>query len=147
MKSLLPFLLFFPLFFSCQESMQDKLIGTWENTALDVTMKLNDQQDSLMHIPEGSWERVLNIRPIVTTYTADGNFVSDYYTPEGKSMGSEVGTWEFRNDSLVLKGENYNSAYKVIFEGEKARFTALLDWDQDGQEDDLYDGWQKKIKK
>jgi hypothetical protein len=147
MKHFLVILLCSTLILSCEQSIEDRLVGTWQNTSLDVTMAMPDGQDSLMHIEEGQWEEVLRIKPIVTRYTVDGKFVSDYYTPEGKSLGSELGDWEIRNDSLILKSTNYKWAYKVTFDGNKARFTSLLDWDQDGLADDLYDGWQEKLEK
>ena len=147
MKHFLIIILCSTLFLSCEQSIEDRLVGTWQNTSLDVTMAMPDGQDSLMHIEQGQWEEVLRIKPIVTRYTVDGKFVSDYYTPEGKSLGSEIGDWEIRNDSLIFKSTNYKWAYKLTFDGNKARFTSLLDWDQDGLADDLYDGWQEKLEK
>jgi len=146
MKHFLTILLASSLLFSCQQSMKDRLIGSWQNTTLDVRINLAEDKDSLIHIEEGQWETVLKIKPIVTRYTADGVFVSDYYSPEGKSMGSELGKWQIRNDSLILSSNNYKTVYKVTFEGNKAHFTSILDWDQDGDFDDYYDGWQEKMK-
>lgn len=132
------------LLYSCQSNMGAKLIGTWENTTLNVQTNTAQGQDTTinMMIENGQWEEKLGIKPIITTYLEDGSFKSEYFGPDGKPVGTEEGTWRIRNDSLVLKSGGYNDVYKVIFEGEQARFISYLDWDQDGEADDLYDGWQ-----
>lgn len=134
------------LLFSCQQSMEDRLTGSWQNTTLDLRISIAEGKDSLIHIEAGQWETILKIKPIVTRYTAEGTFVADYYSVAGKSMGSELGKWEIRNDSLILSSTNYHTAYKVTFDGDRARFISYLDWDQDGDPDDYYDGWQEKVK-
>ncbi len=134
------------LFFVACDKKKQNVIGIWENTSLKVTMKLEDGTDSIANIPEGSWEKVLNIKPIRTTYYPDGTFRSEYTALDGKPMGTEEGTWRMRNDSLILNSLGYDSGYKVTFKGDKARFVSLLDWDQDGKADDLYDGWQVRLK-
>jgi len=134
------------IFCACQPSTPS-LIGSWENTSLTVTMKLDNGQDSLMLVPEGSWADVLKIKPIVTNYAEDGTFKSEYFSLEGDPIGTEAGTWKMKGDSLILNSAGYDNAYQVSFEGDNVRFTSLLDWDQDGQPDDLYDGWQKRVDK
>lgn len=137
--------LFAMLLWACNKPKQN-VIGIWENTSLNVTMKLDNGTDSTMRVPEGSWEEVLKIKPIITTYNANGTFKSEYFSLDNKPMGTEEGTWRMRNDSLVLNSLGYDNAYKVIFDGDKAQFVSLLDWDQDGKVDDLYSGWQKRVK-
>lgn len=146
MKQLLIIALASGLLCSCQSNMGDKLIGTWENTTLNVQTNTAQGQDTTINlvIENGQWEEVLGIKPIITTYLKDGSFKSEYFGPDGKPVGTEEGTWRIRNDSLVLKSGGYDNVYKVIFEGEQARFISYLDWDQDGKTDDLYDGWQKR---
>ena len=124
------------------------LIGKWENVSLTVEMPTYGNSDSTSYLKaaEGEWEKVLKIKPIQTTFNEDGSFSSSYFDLDNKPMGIEQGTWFIRNDSLVLVSNNYGSAYKVTISGDKARFKAFLDWDQDGKSDDLYDGWQKRLK-
>lgn len=137
------------LLFSCQSdpTIQEQLIGTWENTSLTVTMKLADGSDSAMVINDGEWEATLKIKPIVTTYSEDGSFKSEYFSLDDKPLGTEAGEWTVRNDSLILKSQGYDNAYKVVFDGDKVRFISVIDWDQDGLADDHYDGWQKRVNK
>lgn len=147
MKQLLITAVASTLLCSCQSNIGDKLIGTWENTTLNVQTNTAQGQDTTinMMIENGQWEEILGIKPIITTYLADGTFKSEYFGLDGEPVGTEEGKWRIRNDSLVLKSGGYDSVYKVIFEDEQARFISYLDWDQDGEADDLYDGWQKKI--
>lgn len=149
MKQFLTIALVGTMLCSCQPNISDKLIGTWENTTLNVQTNTAQGQDTTIYlvIEADQWEEILNIKPIITTYLADGSFKSEYFGLDGESAGTEAGTWEIRNDSLVLKSEGYDSVYKVIFKGEKVRFISYLDWDQDGETDDLYDGWQMKRNK
>ncbi len=129
-----------------QSDLAEKLIGTWENTTLDVQTNTAQGKDTTIYlsIKQGEWEEALKIKPIVTTYLKDGSFKSEYFGLDGKPMGTEEGTWKIRNDSLVLKSGGYDNVYKVTFKGNEARFVSYLDWDQDGAADDLYDGWQVK---
>ncbi len=133
---------------SCEPGINDRLIGTWENTRLNVQTNSAQGRDTTVYlaIEKGQWEAALNIKPIITTYLDDGSFKSEYFGLDGKPVGTEEGTWAIRNDSLVLKSGGYDNVYKVTFEGDSARFVSYLDWDQDGAADDLYDGWQKKIR-
>jgi len=119
----------------------DQIAGTWTNVSLDITMKTANG-DSLLVADEGQWEEILNIKPIVTTYIPGGIFKSEYYTLEDQLFHTAYGKWEIRNDSLVLTTENEELAYFCEIDNEKAAFRALMDWDQDGQRDDIYAGVQ-----
>lgn len=143
-------LLIMTCIYSCQDSNHlspTDIIGTWENTTLNVEVNTisNGDSSSVLAIDVGEWEKTLNIKPISTTYWTDGTFVSVYRGLDGQEIGKEEGNWSIRNDSLILSSANYKNAYRVTIENKQARFVSYLDWDQDGLMDDLYDGWQKKI--
>ncbi|MBO3698685.1 hypothetical protein [Roseivirga sp. E12] len=136
--------------YSCQDAHHLSpldIVGTWENTTLNVEVSTvsNSDSSSILSIDIGEWEKTLNIKPISTTYWADGTFVSVYRGLDGQEIGKEEGNWSIRNDSLILSSSNYNNAYRVTIQNEQARFVSYLDWDQDGSKDDLYDGWQIKV--
>jgi len=135
------------LTFFAFQSPKPSLIGTWKNTSLTVTMKLDNGQDSVLQVPEGKWEQVLKMKPIMTTFEEDGRFKSEYYGLYGNHLGTEAGTWVMRCDSLILNSSGYDNAYHVSYEGDKSRFVSLLDFDKDGKKDDLYEGWQIRVKK
>lgn len=143
----------FLLLFSCSNKKESSgfsktdIIGTWENISLTVKMKTYQNRDttSYLQVPEGKWEEVLKIKHIRTTYTEDGKYKSVYRDLDDKVVGESEGVWTIRNDSLALETEGVEYTYSVILDNGKARFVSLMDWDQDGEEDDLYDGWQRKV--
>ena len=149
MKQLIYYLIIISGFVQNSTKVKEKdLFGPWENTSLTVEMPTHNNSDSTAYLKaeEGEWEKVLKIKPIKTLFKENGTFTSTYFDLENQPLGSETGTWFLRNDSLVMVSNNYGSAYQVILSNDRARFIAYLDWDQDGQKDDLYDGWQKRVK-
>ncbi|SMD36311.1 hypothetical protein SAMN04488029_2825 [Reichenbachiella faecimaris] len=126
---------------------KELLIGTWKNTALKVKMNTFQNQEATKWLTaqRGQWEAVLQIKPIETTYFSDGRFQSTYTGLDNKRLGTEEGYWKLNGDSLILSSDNYNNSYKLEWTGNELRFVAWLDWDQDGNKDDLYDGWQVKV--
>lgn len=135
---------------ACSTSDIDKelLLGTWKNTSLKVKVNTIQNQDSTSWLiaRRGQWEEVLKIKPIETTYSSDGSFQSVYTSLDNQSLGTEKGRWRLKGDSLILSSDNYNHSYKLEWVENELRFTAWLDWDQDGKKDDLYSGLQMKIR-
>ncbi len=133
---------------SCNSSgSKQSLIGTWENVSLTVGIETQNgsNSSSQLIVNKGEWEKIMKIQPIKTTYLPDGKFTSSYYALDGSPLGKEEGKWFIRNDSLILESTNYSNSYALKFKGNTAQFISKLDWDQDGENDDLYDGWQRKI--
>ncbi|MEO9965315.1 MAG: hypothetical protein ABJF11_05985 [Reichenbachiella sp.] len=134
---------------SCSSHQIDQklLLGTWKNTELRVKMNSFKNEDSIKWLiaKAGEWEKVLKMKPIETTYFPDGTFESKYNGLDGQLLGTEKGQWQLTNDSLILRSANYNNSYKIYYIDHQLRFVSLLDWDEDGKKDDLYDGWQVKI--
>lgn len=133
---------------SSSDINEDLLIGTWKNTALSVKMNTFENQDSINWLiaRRGQWEEVLKIKPIETTYFSDGTFESVYYGLDHQNLGTEKGNWDLDGDTLTLSSPQYSNSYKLELNNNELRFVSWLDWDQDGQKDDLYDGWQIKIR-
>ena len=134
---------------SCQSDpgvTKEQFIGTWENLNISTTLRIGDK-DSLFVVNNGEWESKLGIKPIIAEFKEDGSFTSKYYSPEGNLVNEAGGRWGIRNDSLVLDYDGFNFVYKVTFAADSARFQSLLDFDQDGEQDDLYDSWQRKLPK
>ncbi|OEK06228.1 hypothetical protein [Roseivirga misakiensis] len=150
MKRIILFVLVLGITCSCTKSNRvdpSQIVGTWENTELDVDIKTYNKTnlDSALQIELGEWEAILKLKPIKTTYFEDGTFVAKYFDLEGNPVGEEKGDWKIVNDSLAINSAGYKNIYHVTFKADKARFISILDWDQDGDRDDLYDGWQKKV--
>lgn len=133
----------------CQPRQVDPkaILGSWENTALKVKMNTYQSTDTVRWLvaPEGKWEEVLKIKPIKTTYFEDGTFRSEYKNLDDQPIGTEEGKWLLSGDSLRLFSPQYNYSYKLYLANDRIRFVALVDWDNDGEADDLYDGWQVRV--
>jgi hypothetical protein len=147
MKKLLTLVLLTAFLCSCQPNLEEQLVGSWQNITLNVQMNTAQGQDTTTYlvVEEGQWEEILEIKPILTTFLADGTFTSEYFGLDGKPMGTEAGEWSVKKDSLIMFSEAYTGSYKVILNGNRVRFISYLDWDQDGAPDDLYDGWQERV--
>jgi hypothetical protein len=156
MKKILNLLLLATVLISCESSkkgqkeakveknlLADDLIGEWKNLALTVNMK-NGDIDSILNVPEGQWEKVLNIKPIATTFTTEGTYTSVYKSLEDEIMMTSSGTWAISGDTLRMTERGEDNYYHTKIENGIGTFTGYIDWDQDGEADDLYTGTQKK---
>ncbi len=149
MKDLIKFSIIALLFSACtskaspeyQYSEQD-ILGTWSSLSLTVTYL---DIDSVYVVAEGNWEDMLNIKPIKTTYTADSTYTSEYYDLDGALVFTSSGTWHFKNDSLFLESEGIITPYEFSLEENVGRFVGILDWNQDGEARERYDGKQEKL--
>ena len=118
--------------------------GTWTNVNLAVTIK-NEARDSLVVVNEGEWEKVLGIKPILTTFSSDSSFISKYYSLDNNLMFTSSGKWWVEKDTLVMISESAKNKYAFELDENGVRFSGMLDWDQDGLMDDYYEGVQIKL--
>ncbi|MGL1884899.1 MAG: copper resistance protein NlpE [Reichenbachiella sp.] len=148
-------ILFLSVFiFSCSADKSEKnnatsmqansIVGKWTNVSLLVTMKRLEKEDSLLEAKEGEWEKVLKIKPIVTSFNEDSTFASEYYSIDGQLFNTFYGKWWIRNDSLIMLGEEGETSYYFEISNDRVRFQSKLDWDSDGTIDH-YDAIQVKI--
>ena len=99
---------------------------------------------TLFEVPVGKWEEILKIKPILTTYSEDGSYESEYINLDGTPMQTTRGMWEIDGDSLFLTESSVRTGYHMQWMDGKAKFSGYLDWDSDGEADDLYTGVQIK---
>jgi hypothetical protein len=126
-----------------------RIMGEWQNLSLVVKIQSRDNNpdsSAVFEVPEGQWEEVLQIRPIVTVFLEDSTYSSTYSNLKDSVVNTSTGTWKVKGDSLYLINKEQNTSYYVRFDGNKAEFTGYIDWDQDGNADDLYVGVQKKTR-
>ena len=125
-----------------ESSSSSSLLGEWRNLTLKVTMKA--EVDSVLEVAEGQWEEVLKIQPIRTTFKEDGTYTSEYRSLEDQIMTTATGTWSVSGDELTMEERGVNTTYKFSIDGDIVTFSGQLDWDSDGEADDLYFGTQKR---
>ncbi|ELR70791.1 hypothetical protein C900_03399 [Fulvivirga imtechensis AK7] len=124
-------------------SLKMDMLGEWRNTSMKV--KINaDKGDSIINVPEGQWEERLKIKPIRTTFKEDGTYTSEYRDLEDVVIMTRTGTWSVKGDTLTMGEEGNTYSYATRIVGNEAVFEGYIDWDEDGQEDDLYWGKQQK---
>lgn len=123
------------------------MVGTWKNLNLQVAMKSykSSEDDSLLLVGENQWEEILQIKPILTVYNSDGSYTSDYRNPSDSLVLQGKGEWSIAGDSLIMIEYGISNNYFLKIEGDKAEFTANLDWDEDGLKDDAYHCVQQKV--
>ena len=76
------------------------IIGEWYNESMIVAIDHGKPEETEFKVPIGSWEDVLGIEPILTTYTKDGKYASVYTDLSGEVSMETFGTWEVKGDSL-----------------------------------------------
>ena len=126
--------------------LKKELLGKWKNSKIKVTMK-TEKGDSVLLATPKTWGEVLNIKPIITTFKKNGTFKSVYKSLDNEIIMTREGEWSVKKDSLFMTQDKITTAYKVKIDDGKATFRGILDWDQDGEVDDLYQGRQIKMAK
>ena len=127
-----------------KELRRSQIVGKWTNLTLMVTMNRYDQEDSVLRAHEKNWEEVLKIKPIISSFNEDGSFSSEYYNLQGELAQTTTGTWDVRNDSLIIWTAANETAYHFTINGDRVRFKATMDWDEDGLPD-TYDAVQVRL--
>ena len=115
--------------------------GTWSNLSMTVTYQ---DRDSVFDVPEGKWQEILKIKPILTTYSDDGSFESKYYGLNDSLLFTSSGSWSFSDDSLFLTSNGSTTSYKFEMNQGVGEFTGILDWNEDGVATEIYSGRQRK---
>lgn len=88
--------------------------------------------------------KYLKIKPILTSYYPDGRYETKYYNLEDSLLFTSQGNWVLNGDSIYLKEGGITTAYHFIPDLPRATFIGLLDWDQDGDISEIYEGVQVK---
>ena len=124
-------------------SLKMDMLGEWRNVSMKVKVN-TDQDDSIIDVPAGKWEERLKIKPIRTTFKEDGTYTSEYRDMEDVVIMTRTGTWSVNGDTLTMGEEGNTYSYATKISGSTAEFEGYIDWDEDGQADDLYWGKQQK---
>lgn len=115
--------------------------GNWEALRLDIDIANGDSISNVVY-PATEFPEQLGIKNNYTSYNEDGTFLSRYVLPNGEVMMEEGGTWRIDADSLYVYYESadFTYAYDYRLSGDTIFWSAIYDWDQDGEMDDLTRG-------
>lgn len=123
------------------------LPGTWEAVSLRVDINTFAGQDTsfLFEVKEEEWQRRLGVKPVRTIYTPDKKFRQEFYDPSGQLSTTTRGVWNVFGDTLMMIAPDATYQYVVQVADGRSEYRALMDWDDDGEADDVYLGVQRLI--
>jgi hypothetical protein len=134
-------------------NIEEKLAGLWRNTTLTVIANRTNPDEKkwnvMMECHADNWEEQTNMKPIRTRFDPDGSWKSEYRNLDDSIFRVTSGKWTVMGDSLIMEqtvpDSSFKTGYHVTISGNSATFKGYLDWDNDGEKDDLYEGTQEKI--
>lgn len=124
------------------------LPGTWELVSIKVNVNSYENTDSsfVQEITEEQWEKTFYVKPARTYYELDNKYRRAHLDMNEQVMSEARGMWNVFNDTLMMIEPDATYQYIVSQQPNGLlQFSALLDWDSDGQEDDQYLGVQRYI--
>lgn len=118
------------------EEIRSAIVGQWQAATMTVEMPTygGGQYEERLNVTAENWQQQLGREPLAYTFYEDGGYAEQ--TPGEPAV---TGKWELSGDSLkVWKGAPTPTlyAFRVVFEGERATFFSMLDFDGDGSKDD-----------
>ncbi|WNJ21011.1 YciI family protein [Pontibacter sp. G13] len=130
-------------------SMQN-MSGNWEAESISVSVD-GAQGVSVKTIEANKTDflQVLGIKTNAGDYHSDSTY-TEYYLGEGDSLLAKIeGRWYVSQDSMYAYPEGAPekaNAFRVRWlDEERAEFSGLVDWDNDGQQDDRFVGISRRI--
>jgi hypothetical protein len=123
------------------------LPGTWEAVSLRVDINTYAGQDTsfLFEVKEEEWQRRLGVKPVRTVYSTDNKYRQEFYNPNGELSNTVRGVWNVFGDTLMMIAPDATYQYIVQVADGRSEYRALMDWDNDGEEDDEYLGVQRMV--
>lgn len=130
--------------------LKEALAGVWETVSVRVDINsAGNTEDStaVFEVNESNWEKNLGIKPIRTYYETDNKYRSIYKAAAKDTILNEIrGMWNTFGDTLILIEPTVTYTYEVtILENGTSIYRSFLDWDGDGNFDDLYVGKQRLV--
>jgi hypothetical protein len=129
------------------------MVGEWDSHAILIKIKSMHGKggDSVVNIPsQEAYMKVMNQKPIHTTYNADGSYSAVYRNGKDSILYVNAGQWTMLNDSTLqlaqVEPKPDTSVFGVQFLKDGAQFSRRYDYDHDGAKDDLFLGVQQKVK-
>lgn len=141
--------LFLGLLLSCLfQSSRAQLVGEWRNIYVRIAVHHQSDPVNVMEADVSNWEERLEIKPIRTHFNADGSYYSEYLNLKDSLVNRPTGAWTVKGDSLVMNQRTPYAAtyrYRLAVVGDIAVFNGNIDFNADGNNDDVYYGIQKRV--
>lgn len=130
------------------EEIGNTLEGEWRNLSMRIDInKKGGAATSVYEVDSSTWEQKLKIKAINTSFNADRTFESPHYNLRDSLVLDQKGRWMANDSVLTMITESPfadTAVCKFTVSGGVAKFECWVDWDQDGEKDDLYVGTQRR---
>ena len=135
---------------SPSSDLKNSLVGTWLSDEIIVGIDtINNSGNSvLLEINKEEYQEKLKLRPIQTVFHANKTYVSAYCTTEGKIIRVTAGKWTIEKNKLnihQLFPSDQQLNYRIDLSAGYAQLRSQLDFDGDGNSDDMFYCQMKKI--
>jgi hypothetical protein len=130
--------------------LKNTLVGTWISDAVVVGIDTINNTDLsvLVEINQGDWKEKLHLQPIQTIFNKNKTYVSAYCTTDGKIIRVTAGKWKMEKNRLnihQLFPNDKQMNYRIDLEDGFAQLKSNLDFDGDGNNDDIFYCQMKKV--
>ncbi len=124
-----------------------QLPGTWEAVSIraDIASVDNTEVDSVFEVSEEYWVEKYTLKPVVYIFQPDKKYRQEFRNNQDSLLNEVKGIWNVFGDTLMMIEPNATYTYQVELAKGMATFSASMDWDGDGQEDDNFQGRYRKV--
>jgi hypothetical protein len=124
---------------------ETSLQGIWENVEIKVEVK--DDSSYLFIVEEDDWQNILQIRPTQSYFYPDQTFRQVFIGLDNSILDTKKGTWLLQQDTLTIALPDDTLQYSVRLQKGMLLMRGLVDWNSDGQKNDIYFGKQRQVSK
>ena len=128
--------------------LQKELPGIWENVSVNIHVNsAANQTDSsfTIQINEEDWLSQKGIKPVKTIFQTNNRYQQEFRDAQDSLLSLNRGMWNTFGDTLMMIEPTVTYQYTIAINNGLAKFSALVDGDGDGFEDDEYLGVYRKI--
>ena len=127
----------------CAQHSMKGLAGTWQTVHFTVSLSGGESE---IEIAKDEFQEKLGFAANVGEYHGDSTYEDGYYQQENELLGKTSGTWYVSGDSFtVVQDGGATYSYHLEVKNDTGRFTGFIDYDQDGEVDDLMTSTAVKI--
>lgn len=126
------------------------MVGYWETQEMTIYIQTKDgtdENDTLVATKDNFLEQT-GVKTARGHYLDDGTFTDEYYNGDDSLFSTSEGTWSLMGDTLINTYDDTTAPYQYVvsFPDESTcHLSGWLDWDHDGERDDLMVGVSKRV--
>lgn len=114
-------------------------IGPWVAQYVDIGLN-GERKSPEIHFDSKDIASTQGRKPAMTIFVADGSYREEIYSSTDSLIQSKSGFWHLFEDSLYMRLEGNNTkkiAFHASLAGKGLLLISKIDWDADGEADDL----------